>query len=194
MELSATTLRHPLVALEPFEPRHREGLIDAAHADLKIFRHMPYPVATHGYDGWFDWLCAEQAERRWAPHAVIAADGRIVGQSRYINPRPELACVEIGGTWYAPSAQGTAINPAAKLLLLGHAFASGAERVELKTDALNLQSRNAMLKLGCNFEGVMRHQIRRPDGSWRDNAWFSVIAEDWPALRARIEARLGLFA
>lgn len=190
MELSAKTLSHARVRLEPFEERHRAGLIEAAHADVSIFRHMPYPIATEGYGGWFDALRAEQAQGRWAPHAVIAPDGRIVGQTCYINPRPELDCVEIGGTWYAREAQGTAINPAAKLLLLDHAFASGAERVELKTDALNTQSRAAMLKLGCTFEGVMRKQMRRPDGTWRDNAWFSVIREDWPELKARIEARL----
>lgn len=190
MLLTATILANAHVRLEPFEERHREGLIATAHADVEIFRHMPYPVAEQGYGAWFDTLRGEQEAGRWIPHAVLAPDGRIVGQSCYINVRPNDSCVEIGGTWYRREAQGTAINPAAKLLLLGHAFARGAERVELKTDALNTQSRNAMLKLGCTFEGVMRKQMRRPDGSWRDNAWFSVIREDWPELRARIEARL----
>lgn len=193
MELSATTLTHRQVRLEPFEERHREGLTAAAHADLGVFRHMPFPILKKGYGLWFDWLRAEQAEGRWIPHAVIAPDGRIVGQSCYINPRPKDACVEIGGTWYMPSAQATAINPAAKLLLLGHAFDSGAERVELKTDALNMQSRGAMVKLGCVFEGVLRHQMRRPDGSWRDNAWFSVIRPEWPEIKARLETRLAAF-
>ncbi len=190
MDLAAATLAHKYARLEPFEERHRGGLIAAAHADLSIFRHMPYPVAEQGYGGWFDWLRNEQALGRWIPHAVIAPNGEIVGQSCYINIRPELACVEVGGTWYRRVAQGTAINPASKLLLFERAFACGAERVELKTDALNMQSRNAMLKLGLAFEGVMRRQMIRPDGTWRDNAWFSVIREDWPALRARIEARL----
>lgn len=190
MELAAQVLENTYVRLEPLAERHREGLCAAAHADLSIFAHMPYPVAREGYGGWFDWLVAEQAAGRWLPHAVIAPNGAIVGQSCYINPRCELACVEVGGTWYQRDAQGTAINPAAKLLLLAHAFACGAERIELKTDALNMQSRNAMLKLGLSFEGVLRHQMRRPDGSWRDNAWFSVIRDDWPALKARIEARL----
>jgi RimJ/RimL family protein N-acetyltransferase len=80
------------------------------------------------------------------------------------------------------------------LLLLGHAFASGAERVELKTDALNARSRAAMLKLGCAFEGVHRHHMRRPDGSWRDTAWFSILREEWPGVRTRLEARLAQFA
>lgn len=194
MKLDAAILSNAWVRLEPFKQHHRDGLIGAAHEDLSIFRHMPYPVADLGYGPWFDWIRGDQRKRRWLPHAVIAPGGRIVGQSCYINPRPALACVEIGGTWYAREAQGTAINPATKLLLLGHAFACGAERVELKTDALNTQSRNAMLKLGCVFEGVMRKQMIRPDGSWRDNAWFSVVREDWPALKAKIEARLAALA
>jgi RimJ/RimL family protein N-acetyltransferase len=154
---------------------------------------MPFPLGED-YGARFDWLLAEMEAGRWIPHAVIAQGGamhgRIVGQSCYLTIRPDHDGVEIGGTWYRREAQGTAINPAAKFLLLGHAFASGVERVEFKTDALNMQSRNAMAKLGLTFEGIFRHQMRRPDGSWRDNAYFSVIREDWPALKAKIEARL----
>ena len=193
MELAATTLAHPCVRLEPFEERHRAGLISAG-ADPAIWRHYPYPIAERGYGWWFDHIRGEQEAGRWMPHAVIAPDGspegRIVGQSCYLNYRPKDQSVEIGGTWYAPEAQGTAINPAAKLLLLGHAFASGAERVELKTDALNARSRAAMLKLGCTFEGIHRHHMRRHDGTWRDSAWFSILREEWPGVRERLEARL----
>ncbi|HKA14081.1 MAG TPA: GNAT family protein [Myxococcota bacterium] len=190
MDLSAATLTHPRVRLEPFEDRHRAGLTAAAEADLSIFAHMPFPIAEVGYGPWFGWLRAEQAAGRWIPHAVIEPGGRIVGQSCYLVIRPEHAGVEIGGTWYAREAQGTAINPAAKLLLLGHAFDCGAERVEFKTDALNAQSRAALSKLGAGFEGIFRRQMRRPNGTMRDNAYFSVIREDWPELRARIEARI----
>lgn len=193
MELAAATLENTWVRLEPFEERHREGLTAAALADVEIFQYMPFDIIEKGYGAWFDWLRAEQTAGRWAPFAVVAkthSPEEIVGQSCYLAFRPEHAGVEIGGTWYRREAQGTAINPAAKLALMSHAFACGAERVEFKTDALNTQSRNAMLKLGLAFEGVMRKQMRRPNGTWRDNAWFSVIREDWPALKARIEARL----
>ncbi|MBL8536145.1 MAG: GNAT family N-acetyltransferase [Hyphomonadaceae bacterium] len=190
MDLAARTLTNAFVRLEPLAPRHRDALIAAAHADVSIFAHMPYPVAREGYGGWFDQLMAEQSAGRWIAHAVVTPAGVVVGQTCFLNPRPELGCVEVGGTWYARQAQGTAINPAAKLLMFSHAFACGAERVELKTDALNTQSRRAMEKLGLTFEGVMRRQMRRPDGSWRDNAWFSVVAPEWPALQTRIEARL----
>jgi N-acetyltransferase len=193
VNLIAKTLTHPRVRLEPIEEHHRAGLTAAAEKDPSIFAHMPFPVAERGYGPWFDWLRAEQDAGRWIPHAVIAPDGRIVGQSCYLTIRPEHSGVEIGGTWYSREAQGTAINPSAKLLLIEHAFACGAERVEFKTDALNAQSRAALSKLGAVFEGIFRRQMRRPNGTMRDNAFFSVIREDWPELRARIEARIAAF-
>jgi RimJ/RimL family protein N-acetyltransferase len=191
MNLAAATLANKFVRLEPFEARHRDGLIEAAHADMSIFRHMPYPVAREGYGGWFDWLMKEQEAGRWMPFAVIAPNDAIVGQSCYLAIRPHDAGVEIGGTWYRREAQGTRVNPAAKLLLIAHAFACGAERVEFKTDALNAQSRAALLKLGATFEGTFRRQMRKPDATMRDNAYFSIIREEWDEVRARIEARLG---
>jgi N-acetyltransferase len=190
MKLAAAVLENAWVRLEPFEERHRAGLTVAAETNLPIFVHMPFPIAERGYGPWFDYLRAEKAAGRWIPYAVIAPGGAFLGQSCYLSIRPEHDGVEIGGTWYVPEAQGSAINPAAKLLLLDHAFACGAERVEFKTDALNAQSRGALSKLGATFEGIFRKQMKRPNGTMRDNAYFSVIRDEWPALRARIEARL----
>ena len=189
MDLAARILERGRVRLEPFEERHRAGLAAVADADPEIFRHMPFPVAKQGYGAWFDLLRKDQAEGRSIPHAVLL-DGAIVGQSCYLNIRPRDAGVEIGSTWYARSAQGGIVNPSCKLLLIGNAFAQGAERVELKTDALNAQSRAAMLKMGATFEGIHRKHMRRADGTLRDTAWFSVIREYWPAVRAGLEARL----
>jgi RimJ/RimL family protein N-acetyltransferase len=189
MDLAATVLTLGRVRLEPFEERHRAGLTAAAQADMSIFRHMPFGVADQGYGWWFDKLRADQAAGRAIPHAVIA-DEAIVGQSCYLNPRPNDAGVEIGSTWYRREAQGGFVNPTAKLLLLGNAFAQGAERVELKTDALNEHSRAAILKLGAKFEGVHRRHMRRPDGTLRDTAWYSVLREEWPTVKAGLEARL----
>jgi RimJ/RimL family protein N-acetyltransferase len=190
MKLAAATLENAWVRLAPFGENHRAGLTMAAEANLPIFAHMPFPIAARGYGPWFDYLRSEQAAGRWIPHVVISPAGQIVGQTCYLTIRPEHAGVEIGGTWYAPEAQGTAINPAAKLLLLDHAFACGAERVEFKTDALNVRSRAALTKLGAAFEGILRRHMRRADGTLRDSAYFSVIRDEWPALRQRIEARL----
>jgi RimJ/RimL family protein N-acetyltransferase len=190
MKLAAAILENAWVRLEPFEESHRAGLTAAAHADPAIFAHMPFPIAARGYGAWFDYLRGEQDAGRWIPHAVIAPSGEIVGQSCYLTLRPEHDGLEIGGTWYGRAAQGTTINPAAKLLLLDHAFACGAERVEFKTDALNLQSRAALAKLGASFEGVLRRHLKRANGTLRDSAYYAVISEDWPALRARIAERL----
>jgi hypothetical protein len=117
----------------------------------------------------------------------------IVGQSCYLNIRPRDAGVEIGSTWYARAAQATFVNPSCKLLLIGNAFEQGAERVELKTDALNEQSRGAMLKMGAKFEGIHRKHMRRADGTLRDTAWFSVIRDEWPEVKAGFESRLSTF-
>jgi N-acetyltransferase len=190
MELAARTLENAYVRLEPLEARHRAEAIAAAEADPAIFRHMPYPVAEHGFAPSFDWLLKERVAGRWIPHAVRAPDGRFVGQSCYLTIRERDAGVEIGGTWYVRDAQGTAINPAAKLALLDNAFAQGAERVEFKTDALNAQSRAALTKLGATFEGVHRRHMKRLDGTWRDSAYFSIVREDWAEVRARLESRL----
>lgn len=194
MQLAATTLTHAFARLEPFEPRHRDGLIAAA-ADPAIWTHIPFPVEREGFGVWFDRLTDEMAAGFWIPHAVIRpSDGRVVGQSCYLNMRPRDAGVEIGGTWYAPEAQGGPVNPACKLLLLGHAFACGAERVELKTDADNARSRAAILKLGAAFEGVHRAHMRRKDGTLRDTAWYSILRQEWPGVRERLEVRLTAFA
>lgn len=190
MELSVATLTHPCVRLEPLEGRHREGLIAAAGEDPGFFRHMPTVAVMGGYPPYFDWMLGEHRAGRQIAFAVIAPDGRPAGNTCFLDIRRADRGVEIGGTWYAPAAQGTRINPAAKLVLMEHAFGAGAERVALKTDALNARSRAAILKLGGSFEGVHRRHMRRADGSWRDTAWYSILREEWPAVRAGLEARL----
>jgi N-acetyltransferase len=192
MELAAAILERGLVRLEPFEERHRAGLAAVAEAEPDLFRHIPFPVAKSGYGVWFDYLSADQATGRSIPHAVLW-NGRIVGQSCYLNIRPRDAGVEIGSTWYARASQGAIVNPTCKLLLIGHAFDQGAERVELKTDALNEHSRGAMLKMGATFEGIHRKHMRRADGTLRDTAWFSVIRGEWPVVKAGLEKRLATF-
>lgn len=189
MDLAARILERGDIRLEPFEEHHLAGLTAAAAIDPRIFRHMPVPVAAKGYRFWWDTLRADQAAGRSIPHAVIRG-GVIVGQSCYLNIRNRDAGVEIGSTWYIPDAQRTAVNPTCKLLLIGNAFDQGAERVELKTDALNDASRGAMLKMGAQFEGIHRKHMRRADGTLRDTAWYSVVREEWPVVRAGLEARL----
>lgn len=116
---------------------------------------------------------------------------RVVGSSRFGNIDAHNRRVEIGWTWITPAAQRTHVNSAAKLLMLSHAFeALGCIRVELKTDALNSKSRNAMLRLGCREEGTFRNHMITDAGRIRDTVYFSILAEEWPSIRERLVKNL----
>lgn len=119
------------------------------------------------------------------------ASGRLVGTTRYFDVRAAHRGLEIGHTWLAPGARRTAINTECKRLLLGHAFeVLGAHRVQLKTDARNLASQRAIENLGATREGVLRRHLVVRDGFLRDTVMYSIIAEEWPTVRARLDARL----
>jgi len=125
------------------------------------------------------------------PLAARPEGGRVVGSTRYMEIRQAHKGVEIGGTWYTPEAQGTVVNPECKYLLLKHAFEDwGAVRVQIKTDDKNARSQRAILKLGAKFEGRLRnHRIRR-DGTLRDTMMYSITKDEWPDVRAGLEARI----
>ncbi len=120
-------------------------------------------------------------------------DGRLVGASSLGDVQPVREAVHLGWTGYAPAVWGGAVNPEAKLLMLGLAFERGFGRVKIQADARNDRSRAAILKLGATFEGITRRDGRRADGTWRDAAIHSIIGEDWPRVRAGLEARLASF-
>ena len=118
-------------------------------------------------------------------------DGELVGHSSYLNVRPDDRVVEIGNTWVVPSAWGTGANTEAKYLLLRHAFEDeGFLRVEFKTDATNARSRAALAALPSEFEGVFRKHMLVRGGERRDSAWYAVVDDDWPVVKASLEARL----
>ncbi|TXK18781.1 GNAT family N-acetyltransferase [Homoserinibacter sp. GY 40078] len=119
------------------------------------------------------------------PHA-----GEIVGASSLADFDLANQTAHIGWTAYSPRVWGTQVNVEAKLLMLGLAFEHGFGRVKLQADSVNSRSRAAIEKLGARFEGVHRRDQRRPDGTWRDTAVFSVLAEEWPEVRAGLERRL----
>jgi N-acetyltransferase len=189
MHLTHVTATTPFARLTPLSPQDREPL-RAIASDPAIWTHWPRDMAHEKWDENFDWMLGEQDAGRWLLHTVRDEDGSVVGQTCYLAIRPEHKGVEIGGTWYVPSVHGTKINPACKLMLLDHAFACGAQRVELKTHANNARSRAAMLKMGATFEGVHRCHMLLHDGTWRDTAWYSVLADEWTRMKAGLEARL----
>jgi RimJ/RimL family protein N-acetyltransferase len=134
-----------------------------------------------------------EAKGQALPFAIVAKSGeRIAGSTRYLNIAAEHRRLEIGYTFVGAEWQRTAVNGAAKLLLLGHAFERlGCIRVELKTDSRNAQSRAAIARLGAREEGIFRRHMICADGALRDTVYFSIVAEEWPGIRARLEARLG---
>ncbi len=172
------------VRLEPLARRHVDDLLAAAD-DPRIWAHTgPRPSTAQDVLGW-----AAQEGRH--PFAVVVG-GRAVGSTSYGDVDLAVGGLEVGWTWYSPAVWQTAVNPECKLLLLGHAFeVLGAQRVTLKTDARNARSRAAIAKLGAHYDGTLRHHLLRPDGTVRDSACFSILATEWPGVRAGLVARVG---
>jgi RimJ/RimL family protein N-acetyltransferase len=184
-------LEGSLVVLEPLEEGHAEGLWHAAQAP-EIWDWLAHLDRRERFDEWFG-LSLEAG--RAGKEGVFAIRDRqreeIVGSSRYLAVRPADRVLEIGWTWLNPAAWRTGINVETKLLLLGHAFDDlECVRVEFKTDARNSRSRAAIAALPAQFEGIFRNHMTVPDVGLRDSAYFSVIDEEWPAVRANLERRL----
>jgi RimJ/RimL family protein N-acetyltransferase len=180
------------VALEPLAEEHAGELYIAAQ-DPRIWEWLDpdASVSPQAFGAWFGEAIAAAKRGEEVPFAVRdRRSDQVVGSTRYLALAPEHRRLEVGWTWYAPEAWGTGINVEAKLLLFTHAFERlGAQRVELKTDARNERSRAAMLALGATFEGVFRKHMDRRNGV-RDTAWYSVVDDEWPAVKARLESRL----
>ena len=180
------------VRLEPLQPEHADGLRVAAD-DPSIWAHMPMDGSGAGFDDWFDrslQLAMAGREAVWAVRTL--ADGALVGSTRYLSIAAEHRRLEIGHTWYRRSVWGGRVNPACKLALLRYGFETlGLNRVELKTDSLNLRSQAAIARLGAVREGVFRAHMVRRDGTMRDSVYFSITREDWPRVRDGLAVRLG---
>ena len=190
--IEPVTLTGEHVILEPAADRHLPDLLAAA-ADPDVWTWMPWRRPTDA-----DQLAALlEGERAIAyPFAQLdATSGRAVGITTYRDVDERNRTLEVGGTWIGRPWWRTAINTEAKLLFLGHAFdALGANRVAIKTDIRNERSQAAIERLGAVREGVVRHQYIRPDGTLRDTVLYSVVPEEWPAVRAHLRARLAAHA
>src|SRR5215213_7231429 len=181
-----------LEPLEPLEPRQADGLRRAA-AFPEIWEWAPID-ANANFDDWLAFALAQQEQGDEVPLVTLRADdGAVIGSTRFLALRPEHRSLEIGATWLTPSAWRTGANVEAKLLQLTHAFETlDCVRVELKTDARNERSRRAMAALPAQFEGIhRRHRIERYGP--RDTAWYSVIADEWPEVKANLERRLSRY-
>ena len=192
MEISPVILEGQHVRLEPLSQDHAEALIAAA-GDGELWNSTVTIVPSrHTMPGYIAATLNAQQQGREFPFVIIRKpSGQVVGSTRYFHIERDHRRLEIGYTWLAASAQRTAVNTEAKLLLLTHAFESlHCIRVEFVTDALNEQSRAAILRLGAKQEGILRNHMIMPSGRYRDSVSFSIIETEWPEVRARLEAML----
>ena len=178
--------------LEPLTMEHEPGL-RAAAADGELWNlrvtSVPRPEDTAAY---IQQALDMQTRGERLPWAVLDANtGRVLGCTSYHDLIPAVRRVEIGWTWYARSVQRSHVNTAAKLLLMTHAFDTlGCTVVGWRTDILNLASQRAIERLGAHRDGVLRSHALRRDGSIRDTVMYSLLASEWPEVRARLSARL----
>jgi RimJ/RimL family protein N-acetyltransferase len=184
-----------LVIVEPLGAEHEDALFAAGH-DHEMWQYLtafPNAFATRErFHRWIEEALAATAAGEEGAWAILdRASGRAIGSTRYLALRPEHYSLEIGWSWLGRPYWRTGANVETKLLLFSRAFEQlGCERVELKTDARNQRSRQAMEALPAAFEGIHRRHMALPDGAWRDTAYYSVIAPEWPQVRAALHQRL----
>jgi N-acetyltransferase len=190
--LAPATLEGPTIRLEPLTLDHLDALLLVA-LDPELWRLTVSAVSTRAdLEEYVNEALAEQKVGTALPFVtVLRATGQVIGSTRFGNAVPAHRRVEIGWTWLGRPWQRSGANREAKYLMLRHAFEQwGCLRVEFKTSALNHQSRTALLGLGAVEEGILRHHMINADGSLRDSVYFSILSEEWPAVRRRLEERL----
>jgi N-acetyltransferase len=187
-------LEGSVVRLEPVRREHAELFWEVAKNHLEdIFRWIPYSMKTpEDFQRLIDKAFAEQDRGESVVLATVErSSSRVIGSTRFMNIDRLNRRVEIGSTWIAPAWHRTAVNTEAKYLMLRHAFEVWkCMRVELKTDALNQKSRNAILRIGAKEEGTLRRHLLTSTGRVRDTVYFSILDNEWPEVKARLEGRL----
>ena len=190
MNVEPIALEGPTIRMEPLVPEHASLLWPKAGPE--IFQHTlewPRDESAEAFEDWVRHSLTMPASFLWS--IFVKETGEAVGMTGYLEIRPQHLGLEIGRTWIARSQQGTRVNPESKYLLLRHAFeALGAVRVQFKTDLHNVHSQRAIEKLGAQREGVLRRYQKRSNGFIRDTVMYSILAEEWPEVKARLEARL----
>ncbi len=206
--IERVVLAGDVVTLRPLTIADVDALVAAATEDRTTYGFTPVPGDEGAMRAYVESVLVDE-RTGWALPFVTTrtGDGRVVGSTRFLDlddwgPErpvggPPLGALdiprtaEIGATWLAASAQRTAVNTEAKLLMLRHAFDTwDVERITFKTDARNARSRAAIERVGAHFEGIRRAHLRASDGGIRDTAYYSIIRSEWPAVRAGLEARL----
>ncbi|HLW37574.1 MAG TPA: GNAT family protein [Candidatus Eremiobacteraceae bacterium] len=195
MRITPVVLEGRVVRLEPLARQHLEAL--SAVNELRLWDLIPRRIDSRATMAQRieELLAAEAAGSDLPLVTVERASGTVVGSTRFMNIDAANRRVEIGGTWIAPAWQRTALNTEAKYLMLRHAFETWqCVRVEFKTDALNTQSRKAILRIGAKEEGTLRRHLLTWSGRYRDTVYFSILDDEWPAVKANLERMMGMRA
>ncbi len=184
-----------VVEVTPVDPERDAEALFHALDDERVWEHVPFRVA--GPDDYAQFLRGrlQAAQYPWVVRLRVGQGGlppgTVVGTTSYLDISVANARLEIGGTVYRHDVWGSAVNPDAKLLLLGYAFDElHVGRVQFKTDVRNIRSQRAIARLGARYEGTLGRHHRRADGTVRDSVLFSVLAEDWPRVRDGLQTRL----
>ena len=186
------TLEGRIARLEPLAIEHLDGLAQVAF-DPAIWRWtIARPKDVAGLRAWLETALAAREAGSEMPFATVdVATNQTIGSTRFLSIVPEHRRLEIGWTWVAPAWQRRGANQEAKYLQLRHAFEDlGANRVEFKTDSRNEKANPALLSIGAPFEGTFRNHMVMPDGPLRHSNYYAVVVEDWPRVKAMLEARL----
>lgn len=190
MELEFIPLQGRIVRLEPFAPDLKEAVRAAVDSDPDAWAIMPVNPTGERFDRFWAAACGAPAKERLVYAIRHRSDGRVVGTSTFYTALADQGGVEIGTTFLVPDVRSGKVNPETKLLMLGHAFAAGAVRVQFRVDTRNQRSQAAVAKLGAVREGVLRKDRLTWTGYIRDTVIFSILAAEWPAVKARLEDRL----
>ena len=185
------TLTGSHIRLEPLTRGHLSDLFAAGGNDDAVWQWQggPTPRTEEELGAKLDLLLADDSFVAFA--VIVLATGRAVGWTTFLDISPVDERLEIGWTWYGSAYWRSPVNTEAKLLLLTHAFEDlGMGRVQWKTDHLNQRSQNAIARLGAQREGVLRRHRQRPDGTFRDSVYFSMLKDEWPAAKERLTERL----
>jgi len=192
-EIKPVTLKGHHVRLEPLSEVHVPGLA-AAGDDPSLWEYMVYGSLSgeSRMRAWVEMLLKLQAQGGDLPFAVIhLASGKVAGATRYMDIRKAHLSLEIGGTWYGPAYQRTAVNTESKFLLLQYAFETlGCVRVQFKTDSRNLRSQKAIERIGAVKEGILRQHMILPSGYLRDSVYYSILDREWPEVKQRLQKLL----
>jgi len=190
MEVKPVVLTGQHVRLEPMTEAHVPGLaqVGVGHDFWKFLLYGDMNTEAD-MQNWVKDILGRAEKGTDLPFVAIHLEsGRVAGATRYLNIVPHDRGLEVGGTWYGPEFQRTAVNTECKYLLFGHAFENlGAIRLQLKTDSRNERSQRAIERIGAKQEGILRNHMILPDGYFRHSVFYSVLDTEWPEVKKNLE-------